>query len=214
MTREELIRRARLSTQDLAAPYLWADEEWSDFLNEAADQAAIRARLIERDDLAEDVVAGDAYVPYPDAVWSIRRVRLDSRSEPLDLVDRAMLDCNEAPGWEERTGTPWACYEVNQQLRLYPIPEQGGTVTLTAYCTPRPMRCDDDQPALPGRLHAYLLDWALHLAYSKQDTETFDAQKSGKHEAAFEARFGPMPEEKVLRQMRLNVRRHVAGSYF
>ena len=46
MRREALRRRVRLLAQDTTRPYLWQDEDIDDWLNEAQQEAAIRARLL------------------------------------------------------------------------------------------------------------------------------------------------------------------------
>lgn len=209
-----LIDRARSETGDVATPPLWSDDEWRDYFNEAASEAAIRARLIEDDQIEIDVTAGESYVDYPEYVWAIQRVYLGGRR--LQLIDREMLDADEGEGWEDRTGQPCACYEVGGRLRLFPTPEADGTARMVAFCTPKTiMEADDDEPAgLRQRLHSQLLDWALHLAYLKKDADTFDANLAARHEAEFEKTFGPRPDERAMRQKRINVRRYVAGSFF
>lgn len=208
-----LIDRARAETQDLSDPPLWSDDEWRDYFNEAADEAAIRAKLIEDDSIEVDVSAGEAYAEYPEYVWSIQGVKLGGKR--MTLLDKAMLDATEGEDWESRTGTPWACYEVGGRLRFFPVPEVAGTASITAFCTPKaPMVNDTDQPGLRQRLHSQLIDWALHLAYLKKDADTFDAGLSAQHGNEFEKTFGPRPDEVEMRRRRINVRRYVAGNYF
>jgi len=214
MNLKELICLARDETQDLSTPPAWSDSEWRAYFNEADTEASIRARLIVDDDIEIELTAGDAYADYPSFVWSIRRVRL-AGGRQLELVDREMLDASEGFGWEDRSGTPVACYEVGGRLRFFPIPEESTTARVEAFCTPkRPMSSPESKPGTPDRLHRKLLDWALHLAYSKKDTDHFDANLAARHEAAFEKTFGPRPDEKAMRRMRINVRRRVAGHYF
>lgn len=213
MNLRQLIDRARSETRDSAVPPMWSDDEWRDYFNEAADEAAIRARLIEDDQIEADVSADEAYAEYPEYVWAIQRVYLGSKR--LTLVDREMLDATEGEGWEDQTGAPWACYEVGGKLRLFPIPDADGTARIVAFCTPKnPMEGDDDEPGLRARLHSQLLDWAMHLAYLKKDSDFFDANLAAKHGDEFEKTFGPRPDEKAMRRKRINVRRFVSGSYF
>lgn len=214
MNRGQLVARCRLMAKDSRKPYLWLDEEWHDYLNEAVDEAAIRAMLIEDDQIEVELTANDAYAEYPSHVWSIRRVFLGDRR--MVLVDREMLDAAEGNGWEEQTGTPWACYEIGGKLRFFPIPEASGTARLVAFCTPEnPMQANGDEPkCIKERLHIKLIEWALACAYNKPDSDTFDPGRAAKHEAKFEEIFGPRPDEKAMRRKRINVRRVVAGSYF
>lgn len=213
MNLENLRLRARSETGDSNKPYLWSDEEWRDYFNEATDEAAIRARLIEDDQIEIEASAGEAYAEYPEHVWAIQRVFLDGKK--LVLTDREIIDASEGEGWEEQTGAPWACYEVGGKLRFFPIPTISGTGRMVAFCTPeKPMADDCDEPGLRQRVHPQLLDWALHLAYSKKDADTFDANLAAHHDAEFEKTFGPRPDEKAMRRLRINVRRRVLGSYF
>ena len=209
------IDRCRMLTQDTEHPYLWSDDEFSDGLNEAGDEACIRARLIERDDIELDVSANEPKVEIPDYAWSISRVAINGRK--LELVDRQMLDEREGVDWEARTAEePWACYEVNGSLRLYPIPTVAGVLNVHSFCTPdSKMSEDDDEPAgIRPRLHDKLIEWALHVAYLKADSDTFNADLADKYEADFEKTFGPRPDEKAMRRLRINVTRRTTGAYF
>jgi hypothetical protein len=215
MNLEKLRDRCRAKTGDLKKPYLWSDDEWRDYFNEAVNEACIRARLIEQDGIELDQTANDAYADIPEHVWSVQRVTFNGRR--LMLCDKAMLDDCEGDAWEERTADiPIACFEVSGRLRFYPIPTTAGDVQMHGFCTPEtPMKEDADEPiGVRVRLHEKLLDWALHAAYSKADADTFNAALADKYEAAFERVFGPRPDEKAMRRLRINVRRSVKASYF
>nr|MBP8161105.1 hypothetical protein [Ottowia sp.] len=51
MTLEDLIHRFRVLSLDNVTPPFWADEDVIDWLNEAQNEACIRARLIREDEL-------------------------------------------------------------------------------------------------------------------------------------------------------------------
>ena len=51
MTLEDLIYRFRVLSLDNVTPPFWADEDVIDWLNEAQNEACIRARLIREDEL-------------------------------------------------------------------------------------------------------------------------------------------------------------------
>lgn len=215
MKLQDLIKRCRALSQDLRRPYKWSDEEWRDAINEACDEACIRARLIEQEDIPIDQAANDAYGEIPDHVWSVRRVTFNGRQ--LILCDKSMLDEFEGEAWEERTAdVPISCYEIGGKLRFYPIPTTTGSVVVHGFCTPeKALENSQDEPAwLRARLHDKLTDWAMHVAYSKSDADTFNAGLADRHEAAFERTFGARPDEKAMRRLRINVRRHVSGRYF
>lgn len=214
MDLHDLITSARSDSQDVKTPHLWADDEWGDYFNEAVDEVCIRTRSIEKEDIELDVSELDPYAKIPDHLWSIQRVTFAGRK--LLLLDKQMLDECEGDDWEARTGAPVACYEIGGQLRLYPTPDVAGTAKVHAFCTPEsPMEGDGDEPeGVKPRLHRKLIDWALHCAYSKKDADTFDANLAAVHEAKFDAVFGPRPDEKTMRRLRINVRRYVKGAYF
>lgn len=211
----ELIDHCRSVTGDRKKPYLWPNDEFRDALNEAGDDACIRARLIENEEIELDHTAGDAYAEIPEHLWSILRVTFDGRK--LMLCDKVMLDEYEGVDWEARTAdVPIACYEVGGRLRFYPIPTTAGIVKAHAFCTPEnPLAKDEDVPEwLRTRLHVKLVDGALAIAYAKKDADTFDADAAAYHDAEFEKIFGPRPDEKAIRRLRINVRRYVKGAYF
>lgn len=210
----ELEIRFRNTTQDTAKKTLWGRDEIVGFFNEAAAEVAIRSLCIEDDTIELAATAGEAKVACPEYVYRIQRAAFGTRR--LLLADRAMLDQLEGEGWEEQTGDPIAVYEVGGDLRLYPIPTVDGTVKLVAFCTPaQEMAEDEDEPqGIPLRMRPYLVDWALHLAYSKQDADTFDAKLADRYDGRFEARFGPRRDERAGRAKRINVRRFTQGHYF
>lgn len=51
MTLEDLIRRFRVLSMDNVTPPFWAAEDVTDWLNDAQNEACIRARLIREDEL-------------------------------------------------------------------------------------------------------------------------------------------------------------------
>lgn len=213
MTLAELIRRGRLAAGDTVQPYFVSDDDWRDWLNDAAEEAAIRARLIEDEQIEVSVSAGDPLGAYPDYVWAVQRVYLNGRQ--LQLVDREMLDASEGEAWEAASGDPIACYEVSGKLRFYPIPSSDGAARAVAFCIPRnPLMGDNDEPELRQRTHLKLLNFALSQYYDRQDAETFDPNKAAAYMAAFERDFGPPVDEKAMRRKRINTRRFVAGAWF
>jgi len=204
------------SADDRATPPLFSNEEWKDALNDAINEACIRARLIENEEIALRNGAGSRrYAVIPDHVWRIENVRFNGRK--LLLVDKTMLDASEGEQWEERTAdVPIACYEISGKLRFYPIPDTVGDIRVHGFCTPeKPLEDDDDEPeSIRSRLHVKLIDWALHCLYSKKDADLYDGVQADKYEAAFERTFGPRPDEKAMRRLRINVKHRTRGAYF
>ena len=103
MTLEELLRRFRSLAKDTAEPFLWADDDVVDWLNDAQAQACIRGRLIREDDLA--AVCRIALVPgqqtYPLSL-KCARMFAGRALRPLSMTRRRR---SLASAWNRRIAT-------------------------------------------------------------------------------------------------------------
>jgi hypothetical protein len=206
MTAGELIRLFRQQANDTANPSLWRDDEVIQWLNDAEVEACRRARLI-IDSRSTTVVTGTAttdgpcqvtLVPGTDSyaldrrIIYLRRVKLASRTLPLDALDYRDMDwCT--PGWEAHEGnvTGYIRGLDNGRIRIYKIPRVADTVNLLVVREPMtPMENVDDSPEIQSRYHINLLDWAHYRGYMKKDSQAFDEGLALKHLALFEAEFG------------------------
>ena len=98
MRREALRRRVRLLAQDTTLPYLWQDEDIDDWLNEAQQEAAIRARLLRATPASHpalcefSLTAGETTIALPDQLYEIsldKRRGLDKlRGEVVSLIEQ------------------------------------------------------------------------------------------------------------------------------
>lgn len=218
MTLDELIDTFRKRMQDTAEPYLWSDEEVIEFADDAENEAAERASLLRDTTTAEicevDVVADTAAYLLDARIIRVERAKLDLGSVPLVLSSTAAMDRGAGvtprdwrtqsliwqsgaagSGWEQRTGTPALALLDREgaqwNLRLMPIPVVDDTLRLHVFRTPLvPMATADRSPEIQARLHIRLVDWMVHRAYSKQDSEAFDQSKADKAEAVFTRTFG------------------------
>lgn len=195
MNLEALILAARQESQDLELPYLWSDEEWTRYANDAEREACRRARLIV--DASTPAVCNlslttSATVPLDDRVIFIRRAKLSTVASPLRRLSYRDLD-RAQPGWQDETGEPVG-YVPDMDtgvFRPYPTPTVAATVNMTVVRLPlADMAVDADTPKIPSRFHESLVFWMLYRAYSKQDAETQDKQKAGDNLVLFEQEFG------------------------
>lgn len=213
MTLAELIARCRSESEDVTAPYLWSDQEWTAWLNEAEIEACIRARLIEDEAIVAGVTAGDAHIDIPPRAFAVIRVAIVGGGM-LELVDRHGLDLSESRNWPDETGDPRKAYRSGNTLRLFPIPATDSTATVAAFCTPATqIEDDDDAPQIDTRLHHHLVEWALRSAYRKPDVDTFDPAAADRHEAEFTRVFGPRPDEVAIRRTRISSRRRTTPQF-
>ena len=163
MTLLEMISRCRSRAFDTAKPYFWSDEQWTDALNEAEEEACIRARLLEDDSIRTVAVEQYAYVKIPPEAFIVRRVLVGGN--PIDLSYQDDMASALHRGWESDVGTPLRCYRTGDRLRLHPIPIEAADVILSAFCTPTTQmllsKADDDTRRLPVACIVKLIDWAL-----------------------------------------------------
>ena len=59
-------------------------------------------------------------------------------------------------------------------------------------------------PEVEGRYQVKMLHWAAHLAFLKNDSETFNLAKAEKYEASFDRKFGRPMTAKAQRFRRSN----------
>lgn len=216
MTRTELIRAFRVLATDSVAPYLFSDEQVTDWLNEAQNEAAIRGRLLHEAGDASvceiAVTAGEAIYPLHPSLYEIDHLALRvpgaSRREPLELVSREYLD-RIMPQWRDLSGPPALAVQDDQRLRLVPTPDSAATLLIEGYRLPlRSLSSPASEPELHQAHHRELVQWALFRAFSVPDSESLDAQRAGLAEAQFTGYFGPRPDSDLRRSTRMDAPHH------
>ena len=144
MNRGALRRRVRLLAQDTAKPYFWQDEDIDDWLNEALQEAAVRARLLRATPATDGnlcehgLAAGEATVTIPHSLFEISHQarRQGDRTARLHLVSREWMDTT-MPRWrDEPAGEPAYLVQDANVLRLSPAPSIAGTLLLEGYRMP------------------------------------------------------------------------------
>ena len=217
MTLEDLIRRFRTLAVDKVQPYLFADEDVTDWLNDGQRQACIRGRLLRED--ANPAVCEIALTPgqrtYPlhKAVYEIinaRIVPVSGRSRQVFLASREWMDAN-LPDWRAEQGMAEFVIQDDTSIRVVGAVTAGDKLAIECYRTPLKMLANDtDKPEIHEAHHEYLIQWALHKAFSVVDADTFDPQRSDRSEAAFTNYFGRMPDSDLRRMTREDVPHHNA----
>ena len=210
MNLEQLIASFRVDADDLEEPHLFKDEWIAAWLSEAQAEAAIRGRLILEDanpavcQIA--VTAGQASYELHRSIYEIADLRFvpagQPKSVPLALVTREWLD-DKRPGWRDCAGTPQFAIQTDRRIRLVVAPDADGMLRLEAYRAPlKALENDTDKPELAEAHHRHLVQWALHRAFSRPDSETIDPQRADRALAAFTSYFGLAPDSDLRRATR------------
>lgn len=211
MKLDELLTEARSKLSDPQMPgsgstpdsdSLWSDDELVRYLNKAVDEACLRAKLILDRSTTEicqiSVVSGTRTYPLDKRVIAVKRLQLANVKSPLTEYSTPDLDEIE-PGWEAATGEPdkYLLDYEDGKITFNREPTADDTCTMAVFRYPTKIMSyalrKVQSPEIPEIYHYDLLDWVLHLAYEKQDSETVDKKASARHEALFERRFGPRP---------------------
>ena len=179
---------------------LWSLAEWAEYANDAENEACIRANLIiDKSSVLTDisVINGTATYSIDEKILIIKRAKLLSGTEPLVKTSRRVLDATY-PNWEADTGVvrSWLPDGTNK-ITLFKNPIADSTLNLMVSRLPLvPMTLVNkliESPEVDTMYHLGLVDWMLHRAYSKQDSETLDKGKAKEHLVRFTKRFGERP---------------------
>jgi hypothetical protein len=183
---------------------LWSLEEWTEYANEAENEACMRANLlIDRTSsiTSISVLSGQATYDTDEKILIIKRVKLALGTEPLVKTYRRVLDATY-PNWETDAGTvrSWLPDGTNK-ITLYKKPTANDTLNLMVSRLPlNPMLLVDkliQSPEIDAQYHEGLLDYMMYRAFSKQDTETLDTGKAKSHLKTFTERFGERPPASI-----------------
>lgn len=184
MTLDELRTLFRQEADDLANPPLWSDEEVDRYLNDAENEACIRALLL------EDETSQATQI---DVNTTDRRYKLHKSVLHIKKLTAALHPLAEVTGWEA----------TRTELVFDEAPLEADTLTALIVRLPlKPMAQDGDSPEIPEHMHAWLVEWALSRAFLKRDAETYDEAASAKHEAEFARYFGVRRTADVYRKQR------------
>ena len=210
MNLQALIAAFRVDAKDRADPPLFEEEDVIAWLNEAQDEAAVRARLLHESanaTLCEIAVQAGVtvYVLHP-SLYELDYLVFEpsdgSQARQVTLKSAGELD-RSMPDWRRERGFVDHAVQDDKSLRLARVPAVGGVLRIEGYRLPLvAMAQDTDEPEIHRAHHRHLVDWALFRAFSVPDADTFDPVRAGKAEAAFSTYFGLPPDSDLRRTAR------------
>lgn len=221
MTLIELIRRFRTLSNDKVEPYFWSDEEVTDFLNSAQEEAVIRGRLIldgytQNPDLIIKVSKGVPVYDMPNLLYEISHIWFVEEGEQtgkgcrLEIRSTELMDRTLGANWRTVEGRPRFVAQADKWLRIAPIPQRDGNLMLDGYRRPTKIELGDTtEPEINRAHHEHLIQWALYKAFSIPDAEGFDPERSQIAKAEFTQYFGQNPDSDLRRITREDSPHHV-----
>lgn len=198
----ELIDKFRTLTKDKSLPYMWEDDDIKLWLNEAQEEAALRARLLfdKTSDfctIAVTVAAGSVYTldPLINEIEYAYLITASGIRHKITATDRMHLD-DWDPYWREYTGVPKWFIQDDTQIEIAGDLQEDFTLKLEVYRDPLENIEDTrtDTPEISSHHHKHLLKWVLHRAYLVNDSDKYAAKLSRQYLEEFETYFGIRPK--------------------
>ena len=219
----ELLTLFRLEVDDAAEPFLWSDDEFFVYLNEAQDlHVRLTGGIADRRSTMTKISykAGDQFKKYDKRILRIKGAFNETgriiKIQNLDNFESSYLEDDYGSritaGLDDtRTGVvESAVNDVEQfELQLYPIPEDEGWIRLYVYRRPlEEITGRNNEPEITSYYHLNLLNWVKYKAYMKQDVETFDGPRAADFRKAFSSGVEDAKNEKSSREDRKRLVRY------
>jgi len=202
MNTTELKDYFRSQVRDTVQPYLWTDEEVMEYMNDAQTMFCRLASFMIADatsDITQIAIStGEPYSDIHPSIITIRSAMLVSNRRKLDIVSPEDLDRVVRTDYnyytrllDDLTPGPVTAMVIGIEpglVRWARIPEFDDTVELSLYRKPREaLTAEEQEIEIPAEHHIHFIPWMKHLAYSKQDADTFDPKASEIGAAQFTA---------------------------
>lgn len=197
-----LLKAFRSDVVDTARPYLWSDEECWRYANDAYRMfvrltGGVADFLSEACEIA--VTTGEPLVDLHPSILRIMDATLRSTNQPVEVINSTDVGKMRSTDYgqikqlllDDKAGRIRYLVHGMQRdkARLVQVPEVDDFIDLHIYRTPLDMITGDGQELtdVAEDHHLHLLDWMKHLAYKKQDADTFNPQASLQGKQDFEA---------------------------
>jgi len=193
MTLEKLVEHLGTAFDDNTVPYLWSNEELTEYLNQSIDEwcRLTDANIDKTTATVTQIVvtAGTSLYELHESILKILYAYIDGEETPLEkLPTDYMLAMNGLDALSDASAdrdTP-RYYSLDYQMgyiKLWPSPVASGTLKLAVsrlplveleYVTPNPPGTPgtDAEPDIPVRFHRDMLAGVKYRAYLKNDADT------------------------------------------
>lgn len=202
MTPSELYTAFRNDVVDTELPYLWTDDEVWGYMDDAYSMfTRLSGGIPDASSAVTEipVTTGEDRSPCSPLILKIRHAYLDSTKRKLilrNVEDPPLVSLGDygsiSESADRQPGEVRAMVigEEEGSVRWVGVPTANDVVKLTVFRLPikriNEDSSDTDLDEIHYRHHIHLLLWMKHLAYGKQDAETYDKGKSEEFRLAFE----------------------------
>jgi len=219
-TAEDLLDIFRTEVDDTEEDYLWTDESFFWYLDEAQREFARQTDILMSSDIVIPVVADESFITLPVGVEKIRDIRLLSTNGKLPVINYVEVQgTHSASGygeelldWNTSTGTPRFVIadEVTDQLRLVPQPIVNDSVTISAFRLPKIDIIDDGSILeLTDSSHQRsLLLLCKAMAYEVNDVDINDTARADRYRQQFFAYTAEVKSRRNRRNRRVGTVRY------
>lgn len=217
MTINELIELFRSQVGDESTPYLFSDIEVLRWVIDAQDMFVRGTGGIadySTRDLTDVVLTPNepftAFSPY---ILRIRSGQLITAQTKVTFIQEADLDTInrdwnygiQFPSLLDDTDTEVVDYGIleltDKQIRWYKVPVTADICRMHIYRLPYPrIKDENDCLEIDEHHHLHLIMWMKHLAYSKEDAETYDASLAEKNKIMFDQYVEDKSSKELSRQ--------------
>jgi hypothetical protein len=208
-TVSDLITRLRFELEDVALPYLWDDDIFLEYINQAQREFVRHTNALpDATTFTADITAGDPWIDIDPLIYEIRKLRLTNSKRYVgvctlaDIETRGKRFTNSATSnfssvqyhvifsgtWEDRIGVPEVVVTDMEQGRgrLVPIPVEADSLSFAVYRYPNELRDTDARFEIPERYRYGLVYKVKALAYQKQDIEAFNMARAADFEGQWQ----------------------------
>lgn len=213
MNKSDLVKKYRIDAEDRVVPYFATTSMIVAWLNEAEEEAAIRAHLlreVSNPDLCEiavTVAGGNTYPLHEAMVWITRAQFIPdgltaADACPLHLISHTEID-RVFPRWRTTTEQPRYLIVHDTTVQLGCLPLTDGLLQLEGCRVPLDKIEDrtSESPEINRAHHRHLVLWALYRNYSRPDSQVYDPGRAQKALDEFERMFGARPDGKLRRDI-------------
>jgi hypothetical protein len=197
MTQSQIILGVRARLGDLNKPFLWTDDELTEYENEAINEVSDQKKLFLESNLNPmchiPIAAVDATgdYAYDTRITEILRAKIRSQKLYLWRTDKLTLDLNN-PDWMHLTPTTPRWFITDYQtglITIVPKSDVDDFIDLTVYRMPLTQMdaaAPDAVPEIQVRHHPRIYNGIMARAYLKEDTQCLDPKKAESHQARWE----------------------------